>query len=168
LKVTQLWLNGNDQSTLNHYAGLMAGVYFNIFHVPFSASTKYYPGLNTYLSAMKRYAPNYVYDEVAIQGWQSAALFAAGVKAAGKTLTQANVVAQTNKITSFTANGLTAPVNWVNAHFRPTYPSCSAFIRVQGTKFVSVLGHGHQVFLCFGPSVKNPVPVTPPAGTPGA
>lgn len=168
LKVIQLWLNGNDQSTLNHYAGLMEGVYFNIFHVPFSSSTKYYPGLNTYLSAMKRYAPNYVYDEVAIQGWQSAALLAAGVKAAGNTLTQANVVAQTNKITSFTANGLTAPVNWANAHFRPTYPSCSAFIQVQGTKFVSVLGHGHQVFLCFGPSVKNPVPVTPPTGTPGA
>jgi len=116
---------------------------------------------------MKKYAPKYVYDEVAIQGWQSASLFAAGVKAAGSNLTQANVVAQTNKITDFTAGGLTSPVNWSNSHTKSTFPTCSADIEVQGTKFVPVFGKGHQVFLCFGPNVKNPVPVTPPAGVPG-
>jgi ABC-type branched-subunit amino acid transport system substrate-binding protein len=167
LKITQLWLNGNDQSTLDQYASLMNGVYFNIQHVPFSSPTKYYPGLKTYLSAMKKYAPKYVYDEVAIQGWESASLFAAGVKAAGKNLTQANVVALTNKMTNFTAGGLTTPVNWTNSHLRPTYPSCSAFIQVKGKTFVASFLQGHQVFVCFGPSVKNPVLATPPAGTPG-
>ena len=38
-----------------------------------------------------------------------AALFAAGVKAAGKNLTQADAIAQTNKLTSSTAGGLTYP-----------------------------------------------------------
>ena len=166
LKVNQLWLNGNDQSTLNQYASLMKGVYFDIEHVPFASPTKYYPGLATYLSAMEKYTPKYVYDEVAIQGWQSAALFAAGVKAAGADLTQANVITQTNKITNFTAGGLIATVNWTNSHTRASPPSCSAFIQVQGTTFVPVLGQGHQVFLCFDPSVKKPVPVAPPAGTP--
>ena len=65
---------------------------------------------------MKKYEPQYVGDEVAMQGWESAALFAQGVKMAGKNLTQANVIAQTNKIKAFTANGLTTPVNWVTAH----------------------------------------------------
>jgi ABC-type branched-subunit amino acid transport system substrate-binding protein len=167
LKIKQLWLNGNDQPTLDANESLMQGVYFNIEHVPFASPTKYYPGLKLYLTAMNKYAPKYVDDEVAIQGWQSAALFAAGVKAAGSNLTQANVVAQTNKITNFTANGLTTPINWSNSHLRPTFPSCSANIQVQGTKFVPVFLHGNQVFSCFGPSVKNPVPVTPPAGTPG-
>jgi|SRR5271166_1265842 len=168
LNIKQLWLNGNDQPTLDQNQSLMQGVYFNIEHVPFASPTKYYPGLKLYLTQMQKWAPKYVDDEVAIQGWQSAALFAAGVKAAGSNLTQANVVAQTNKITNFTANGLTTPINWANSHLRPTFPSCSTFIQVQGTKFVPVFNQGHQVFLCFGPSVKNPVLVTPPPGTPGA
>ena len=117
---------------------------------------------------MKRYAPNYIYDEVAIQGWQSARTGPAGVKAAGKTLTQANVVAQTNKITSFTANGPTAPVNWVNAHFSAHLPKLQR------------LHPGARNEVCLGPwartsgvpllrpECEEPVPVTPPAGTPGA
>ena len=83
IKAKQLWLNGNDQSTLNQYQSLMQGVYFNIQHVPFDASQKDYPGLAAYISAMKQYQPKWVYDEVAIQGWESAALLVAGLKAAG-------------------------------------------------------------------------------------
>ena len=37
LHITQLWLNGNDQSTLTTNESLMQGVYFDISHVPFSA-----------------------------------------------------------------------------------------------------------------------------------
>ena len=55
---------------------------------------------------MKKYEPNYVYDEVAIQGWESAALFVQGVKMAGNNLTQANVIKEDNSITAFTAGGL--------------------------------------------------------------
>ncbi len=74
IQAKQLWLNGNDQSTLNQYQNLMQGMYFNIQHVPFDASQKDYPGLTQYISAMKQYQPKWVYDEVALQGWQSAAL----------------------------------------------------------------------------------------------
>jgi ABC-type branched-subunit amino acid transport system substrate-binding protein len=73
LKITQLWLSGNDQSTLNQNQSLMQGVYFDIAHVPFTASTSEYPGLKLYLKEMKKYEPKYVEDEVAIQGWESAA-----------------------------------------------------------------------------------------------
>ena len=69
----------------------MQGVYFNIAHVPFTAPTSLYPGLKLYLTAMKKYEPKYVDDEVAIQGWESAALFVQGLKAAGNNPTQASV-----------------------------------------------------------------------------
>ena len=168
LKTHQLWFNGDDQATLRKYPSLMKGVYFTVFHVPFDAPLKHYPALASYLRAMKKYEPKYVYDEVAVQGWESAALFVAGVRAAGSDLTQHNVIAQTNKLTAFTAYGLTAPVNWAKSgHTGHTYPDCTAFIQARGDKFVSVFGPGHQVFLCFDNSPKIPEPVTPPPGTPG-
>ena len=55
--MTQLWFNGNDQSTLDTNQSLMQGVYFDIGHVPFTASTTLYPGLKLYLAEMKKYEP---------------------------------------------------------------------------------------------------------------
>jgi ABC-type branched-subunit amino acid transport system substrate-binding protein len=171
-KTKQYWLNGSDQSTLDHYGSLMQGIYFGIQHVPFTAPTKYYPGLGTYLAAMKKYAPSHVGDELAIQGWASAALFAQGVKDAGSDLTQANVVKQNNMQSAWTANGLYFPVNWALDHTTAT-SYCQAVIQVQGNQYKSVFGQGHQVFNCFhinrsNPVPTNPTPSTPPAGTPGA
>ena len=103
VKATQLWFNGNDKQTLNSNESLMQNVYFSISHVPFAASTSEYPGLGVYLTQMKKYEPNYVEDEIAIQGWASAALFVQGVKMAGNDLTWANVIKEDNSLTSFTA-----------------------------------------------------------------
>ena len=136
LKVTQLWLNGNDVPTLKANESLMQGVYFATYHVPFTAPTSLYPGLTLYLQQMRKYEPDYVYNELAIQGWESAALFVQGVRAAGNDLTWANVIKQTNAITSFTAGGLTTPVNWaVGGHTEP----CPAVLR--GLRH----GQGHAV-----------------------
>ena len=107
----------------------MQGVYFATYHVPFTAPTRLYPGLTLYLQQMKKYEPKYVYNELAIQGWESAALFVQGVRAAGNNLTWANVIKQTNAITSFTAGGLTAPVNWaVGGHSGHAPPYCVAYV----------------------------------------
>jgi ABC-type branched-subunit amino acid transport system substrate-binding protein len=174
LKIKQLWLNGYDQSLLNQYQSVMQNVYLNnTGSVPFEAANtaKYgntYAGMQTYISAMNKYEPTYTYNDVAFQGWQSAALLAAGIKAAGSNLTQASVINATNQITNFTADGVSATVNWKVSHTSDTLPSCSAYIQVQGNKYVPVFGTGKQVFVCLGASVKNPVPVTPPPGTPGA
>jgi branched-chain amino acid transport system substrate-binding protein len=173
LSMGQLWLNGYDQALLDQYSNLMNDVYVDANgFVPFSAVAEFpgsYPGMEQYLSVMKKYQPNYVTNQLAMQGWQSAALLAAGVRAAGSDLTQANLIAQTNRITDFTAGGITAIVNWTRAHTTQTFPNCPSFVQVKGTKFVPVVSHGHQVFLCFGPSttLKNPTPVAPPPGTPG-
>ncbi len=174
VKIKQLWLNGYDQTLLNTNSSLMQGVYLNnTGTLPFEAANtaKYgntYAGMQAYITAMKKYEPKFIYNGIALQGWQSAALIAAGVKAAGNNLTQANVISATNKITNFTGAGISAPVDWTKLHTGVTWPSCSAYIQVQGTKFVPVFGKGKQIFVCVGKNVKNPVPVTPPAGTPGA
>jgi ABC-type branched-subunit amino acid transport system substrate-binding protein len=174
LKIKQLWLDGYDQTLLNQYSSLMQGVYLNnTGTVPFEAGNtpKYgttYSGMQTYISAMKKYEPADVYNDVALQGWQSAALIVAGIKAAGSNLTQASVVSATNKLTNFTASGISAPVDWTKLHTGVTWPSCSAYLQVSQKKFVPVFGKGKQVFVCVPNNVKNPQPVTPPAGTPGA
>ena len=124
--------------------------------------------MQAYITAMKKYEPADTYNDVALQGWQSAALIAAGIKAAGSNVTQASVVSATNKITNFTGEGVSAPVDWTKLHTGVTWPSCSAYLQVSQKKFVPVFGQGKQVFVCVGKSVKNPVPVTPPKGTPGA
>ena len=173
LKVHQLWLNGYNQDLLNSYPSLMQGVYVDANgFVPFSADSDFpglYPGMQLYLSAMKRYEPAEVTSQLAMQGWMSAALLAAGVRAAGKDLTQKNLIAQTNRMTHFTAGGVTAGTNWAKAHTTQAFPICPSFIQVKGRTFVPVVAGKDQVFICFAKSVdlKDPMPATPPPGTPG-
>ncbi|HEX4217927.1 MAG TPA: ABC transporter substrate-binding protein, partial [Acidimicrobiales bacterium] len=77
LKVHQLWLSGYDQTLLSQYSSLMQGVYLNVNgNVPFQAPKAFpgsYQGMQQYLTAMKKYEPKFVENDVAIQGWQSAA-----------------------------------------------------------------------------------------------
>ena len=171
LKVKQLWVSGYDQSLVNQYSNLMQGVIVNLTGVVPYEAAKYpntYPGMVTYINEMNKYEPAFTYNGVASQGWQSAALLAEAIRQAGNNLTQANIISITNKITNFTSGGLTTVTNWEHAHTTTTYPICNALVQVDGKKFVSVFTQGNQVFVCLGPSVKNPVPVTPPAGTPGS
>jgi ABC-type branched-subunit amino acid transport system substrate-binding protein len=168
LNMTQLWFSGNDQSTLNTNQSLMQNVYFDIGHVPFTASPTLYPGLKLYFAQMKKYEPAYVTDEIALQGWESAALFVQGVKLAGKNPTQASVIAADNSLSAFTAGGLTAPVNWKSAgHKGNAPPYCLAYIKVSGSKYLPTLNKGKNVFNCFQSTNPKKDPVFPlPAGTP--
>jgi branched-chain amino acid transport system substrate-binding protein len=168
LKATQLWLNGNDLSTLRANESLMQGVYFATYHVPFTASPRLYPGLTLYLQQMRKYEPQYVDNELAIQGWESAALFVQGVRAAGNDLTWANVIKKTNSLTAFTAGGLTTPVNWAEAgHVSHAPPYCVAYVVAKGTQYVPALNRGQNVFNCFRSSSTRANPVFPlPPGTP--
>jgi branched-chain amino acid transport system substrate-binding protein len=168
LKITQLWFNGNDAQTLASNKSLMQGIYFNISHVPFTSPQRQYPGLKLYLTEMRKYAPQYAEDEVAIQGWESAALFVQGVKMAGNNLTQQAVINADNSLTSFTAGGLQSPVNWKNAgHSGHAPPYCSAFIKVRGNQYIATLNKGRNVFVCFQSINPKKDPVYPlPPGTP--
>jgi ABC-type branched-subunit amino acid transport system substrate-binding protein len=171
--IAQLWLNGYDQQLLDQYQSLMQGVYIDANgFVPFAAPAAFpgkYPGMEQYLTTMRKYEPASVTNQLAMQGWQSAALLAEGVAAAGPHPTSQSVIAATNRITDFTAGGVSAPVDWTTAHTTQSFPNCPSFVQVKGNAFIPVTTSGHLVFLCFGPhtDLKDPVTVPPLPGTPG-
>ena len=171
LKVTQLWFNGYDRSLLSQYSSLMQGVYMGLSGtVPYEVGVSdpgAYPGMAEYLKEMNKYEPAFTYNAVSVQGWQSAALLADAIKQAGNDLTQANIVSITNHFTANNGGGLSTVTNWSTAHTTVTYPLCSATVQVKGQKFVPVFTKGSEIFICLNKSVKNPVPVPAPAGTPG-
>ena len=171
LHVKQLWFDGADATVAKKYRSILSGVYFDVQNVPETAAKVdpgTYPGLVTYLRAMDRYAPGYADNALALDGWESAALMVAGIKAAGKHLTQASVVAATNRLTDFTAGGLQEPVDWGTAHTVATRVSCTAYEDVKAGKVLPALDKGHAVYNCFtSTKVKDPEPVAPPAGIPG-
>jgi branched-chain amino acid transport system substrate-binding protein len=171
--VNQLWLDGYDQTTLDQYSSLMQHTYFLVEHVPFQAVPQFrsaFPGLSGYLAAMKRYEPAYALNEVAMDGWLSAALFVAGLRAVGSDLTQQKLVRAINHLEAFTGGGLETPVNWATAHRSITSPSCEAFVAVRGDSFHVAFNRGSDVWVCFPlHGAYDPArPVRPPPGAPGA
>ena len=117
---------------------------------------------------MKKYEPKYVYNELAIQGWESAALFAQGVKAAGNDLTWANVIKKTNAITSL--HGRWPDDAGQLGRRRSQWPRPAVLRRLrrrQGHAVRPILNKGQNVFNCFHSSSTKANPVFPvPAGTP--
>ncbi len=170
--VKQLWLDGYDLPTLRQYPSLMQNTYFLVQHVPFQAAAEFpgaFPGLENYIKTMNRYEPADTYSEVAISGWLNAALFVAGLKAAGPSPTQQKLISAINHITAFTAGGITTPTNWEVAHLHSTSPSCETFVEAVGDNFKVVFNHGKDLWVCFPTTghVNIARPVAPPPGSPG-
>ena len=174
---SQLWLDGYNSSTLAAYAPLMRNTYFVVQHVPFEAAAEMpgaFPGLSTYLAAMRRYAPRDIRSEVAMDGWLSAATFVAGLRAAGPHPTQASVVAAINRLHSFTGDGLMTPVDWRVAHTVTSSPACEAFVRTTTgpggrAEFKIAFARGSNIWVCFPATRTSHLgrPVAPPTGSPG-
>ena len=173
----QIWLDGYNKSTLDAYSALMHDTYFVVQHVPFEADSEMpgaFPAMSTYLAAMHRYAPRDARSGVAMTGWISAALFVAGLRAAGPHPTQASVVKAINQMSAFNAEGLMTPVDWRVAHTKTASPSCETFVRTAihpgaQPKFTMSFVRGKNIWVCFpngGPlDLDHPVP--PPKGAPG-
>jgi len=171
LAAHELWLNGYDRSTLQQYGSLMNGSIFSLQHVPFEAATSFpgkYPGMQTYLREMQRYQPGYADNEIALDGWINAAQFVAGMRAVGRNVTQAKLVAAINKTSDFTADGLIPPVDWTRGHVSAGLgPFCSTYVEPMSGRFVpEFVQPGNQVFACFKQG--DDTPVAPLPGTPGA
>ena len=170
LSLKQIWLNGYDRPTLQQYGQLMNGVYLLVQHVPFEAATAFpgkYPGLDTYISEMNKYEPQNTYNETAMTGWISADLFVTGLKAVGRNLTQARLIAAINKIRDYNSNGLQPPVDWTTSHTQALPPFCASYVVAFNGKFVPIFVQpNNQVFVCFG-STQSVTPVPGKPGTPG-
>jgi branched-chain amino acid transport system substrate-binding protein len=159
--VTQLWSDGYDETALSQYESAMQGVYFAEPNAPFEVTSLYpgrYPGMDAFEAALTRYEPGTPPSEPALAGWTGAALFVQGLRAVGRDLTRSALVAALNRITSFTADGILAPVDWRTAHTSTGPINCNAWVRVEGSRFVPVYGTPPSVFVC--------MPTPPPAGPP--
>lgn len=174
------WSNGYNKTLVTpndtivpSEQSVMGNSVFLLQHVPFEAPQYFgntYPGMNQYISTMKKYEPNYVYDDISFWGWASAANFVAGLKAvasSGKPLTQKNLVDAVNAMKNYNADGIIGPIgepSWLQAHTIAGPPYCAAFAIVQpdGTIKPGLVQHGNQVFNCVkGPNDATLVP-TPP------
>ncbi len=172
--VTQYWLDGYDQRTLDNNAAAMDGAYFLLQQTPFEVTAKdpgVYPGIDAFNEALKKYAPRGTLpSSPLLAGWVSADLFTAGLRAVGPELTRSALVDAINKLTDYTADGAMPPVNWTVAHTAITSVDCSTFVRARGTRFVPVFGTPASVYVCFdqhAPPAPTATTLANPAGVPG-
>ncbi|MHB8430355.1 MAG: ABC transporter substrate-binding protein [Acidimicrobiales bacterium] len=161
--VHQLWMSGYDPASLQRVGSAMNGVYTIISTVPFDAPSRYpgsYPGMAGFLAALGRYFPGVQPSESALAGWVNANLFVRGLRAAGPLLTRARLVAAINRMSTFTAGRIVAPVDWQVAHDAMTPGDCHVYLQVVHGRFVPVFGSRRSVWTCF----PDPYPpVRPPA-----
>lgn len=172
--VTQFWLDGYDQQTLDNNAAALDGVTFLLQQTPFEVTTLdhgKYPGIDQFNAALKKYAPAGTLPSTpALAGWASADLFVRGLRKLGRHVTRSGLVAAINTMTSFTANGAMPPVDWAVAHTASTALDCSTFVQARRRVFVPVYGTGSSVYSCFdqrssGHTTVTTLPLQP--GVPG-
>ncbi|HMK98697.1 MAG TPA: ABC transporter substrate-binding protein [Acidimicrobiales bacterium] len=159
--VTQLWYDGYDETALSEYSSAMQGVYFFEPNVPFEVTTLdpgTYPGMDQFQQMLRRYAPGTAPSEAALAGWTGADLFVTGLESVGRDLTRSRLVAAINRISSYTADQILAPVDWTSAHGSSGPLNCNAWVQVRGSQFVPVYGTPPSVFEC----MPVPEPATPP------
>jgi len=171
--VTQLWNDGYDETALAQYASSMGGVYFFEPNVPFEVTRLdpgTYPGMDRFEAMLHRYARGTLPSEAALAGWTGADLFVTGLKSVGRDVTRSRLVAALNRISSFTADGILAPVDWRTAHTGSGPINCSAFVQVREKSFVPVYGTAPSVFTCLPTPDPKAAPIRPvvplPAGVP--
>jgi branched-chain amino acid transport system substrate-binding protein len=166
--VHQFWLDGYDRNDLKSYPSLMNGVIFLTLSVPFEAPSVFpghYPGMQAYLATMRRYAPGYAYDNIALLGYLNARLFVSGLERAGPDPTRAKLITAINSIRDFTGGGIIGPVDWTIAHSSLTSEYWQCFVRAQNGRFVPTFTQGSRVFVWF--RANSDTPVAAPPGTPG-
>ena len=167
-----LWLQGYNRAYLQQDPADMVGVLYLVQHVPFEAASQFpgrYPAMAQYLKNMRKYEPQWVYNELAFQGYLNAVQFVQGLReqaATHKPLTQADLISAINNETAFTGGGLTTPVNWKRAHNSPPSILCGALVEVEPHDVLKVafVPKNDEVFACVN---DRGMLVRPPPGTPG-
>jgi len=172
--VPQYWYDGYDEQAVKQNASLMQGIYLLIGHVPFESGTAQpsrYPEMALYLRELHRYFPNDEPSEASLAGWVSATMFVDGLRKIGRDVTRSRLISAVNSLTSYTAHGIVAPIDWVDEHDRLGPIDCNVFLQVRNGAFHPIFGSSKTVFTCFKypqPPSHRVVVVPPPPDIPGA
>ena len=111
------------------------------------------PAVKTFDTWMAKTNPSFQPDLYSLDGWAGAALFVQALKAAGPNPTQAGVLAQLAKITTFTAGGLIS----TDDPAAKKAPTCWIMLQVENQKFVKIQPTG-EGFTCSPGGYFTPAP----------
>jgi branched-chain amino acid transport system substrate-binding protein len=152
--VVMYHLNTYDQKFVNAAGDLFEGDYVQTTFRPFEADAGH-SSIAQYKKWMAKAGSSLT--ELAMIGWINADLAYTGLKAAGPNFDRAKVIAATNKLTRFTAGGLTQPVDWSRQHVLWTDPDpathgpahdCIALVKVHDGRF-EVVGDRAKPWMCW-------------------
>lgn len=171
--VRQYWYDGYDEQAVKQNASLMEGVYLMIGHVPFESGRSQparYPEMALYLKELHAHFPNDQPSEASLTGWVNATMFVDGLRMIGRNVTRTRLIAALNSLTSYTAHGMVAPIDWKAEHTRLGPVDCNVFLQVRNGAFHPVFGSPRTVFTCFKypqPPSHRVVVAPPPPDIPG-
>ena len=154
------------------YSSLLQGVYFLIGHVPLTANQKFpvptrawrpVPDGHEEVRARVRRA-----TEIAIQGWESAALLVAGIQGAPGRRPDPGQRGQGDQPDDDVHRRWPDDAGQLDAAHttRSRRPTAAPSTRPRGPSSGRCWARGKQVFVCFGNSVEAPDPERPEAGDP--
>ena len=134
--------NSYNQDFISAAGGLFEGDIVGVVFRPFEATQN--PALRAFKTWMAKAGSPLT--ELAMVGWINATLAYEGLLAAGPRFDRAKVLAGTNAMTKFTANGLISAIDWTTAHKPYTEatrskvadPECGVIVKVENSRFQSI------------------------------
>jgi ABC-type branched-subunit amino acid transport system substrate-binding protein len=145
LKAIQYLPNGYDTKLASANAEFLEGDIVGVPFAPFEFRPKS-KGMAEFDKWMDK--NNYEKNELAMAGWQAAAMFYEGLKGAGKNFTRQGVIDALNKQTAMTLDGLIPPRNWTKDHDINHRTACVAVVTIKDGKFVPTFTAPGKPFLC--------------------
>jgi hypothetical protein len=152
--VPMLHPNTYDQNFVAEAGGVFDGDIVQVAFRPFEADTGD-SALGDFMEWMDETGSEPT--EVAMVGWMNADLAYEGLLAAGPEFDRAKVIAATNEMTDYTADGLLNPIDWSRQHEAPTEDDpathgsardCWAYVRVDDGEF-EVVGDETSPWVCW-------------------
>jgi branched-chain amino acid transport system substrate-binding protein len=152
LNAPQYLPNAYDQEFMKTNGQFFEGSYVLTFFTPFQVKNQP-QGLKDFLKWSKKTGGPQT--ENALAGWANADLLYQGLKAAGPDFTRQKVVDAINQMTSYTAGGIYAPIDWTTAHKQDPAEGCGILSKIHNGTFVPSFGTADKPFTCFQ---LNPLP----------
>lgn len=147
--------NTYDQKFVAAAGDLFEGDYIGVAFRPFEADASG-SALADYFKWMNETSAEPT--EAAMNDWIDADLAYQGILAAGPSFDRAKVIAATNVMTEYSADGLINPIDWSRQHESPTQDDpathgykqeCFAMVQVRNGKFKVVGGTKKDLFFCW-------------------
>jgi branched-chain amino acid transport system substrate-binding protein len=145
MKATQYLPNGYDVNLIAANKEFFQGDIVGVPFVPFQFRPQP-PGMVAFNKWMDK--AGYEKNEIAINGWISAAMLYEGLKGAGPNFTRQKVIDYLNTLTDQTVGGLIPPRNWTKEHEITHDIACTAYVKVDNGKFVPTFNEPGKPFMC--------------------